>query len=90
MAQKATGFVFVPGAVVGAVSGYDVLRDLVREDVQMIRDTLGVLRLLEMPRGARSKLEARREALQAQDVFEREQGTGFGATDHERLRVQAS
>lgn len=59
-----------------------MLRDLVGEDVQVIRDALGVLRFLEMSRGARPELEAGGEALQAKDVFQREERTGFGGIDH--------
>src|SRR5687767_515080 len=61
---------------------HDVLSDLVRQDVQVVRDPLRVLRFLEMPRRARAELEARRQTLQPQHVFEREQRTGFDRLCH--------
>ena len=39
-----------------------MLRDLVRKNVQVVRDALGVLCFLEVSRGARAELEAGREA----------------------------
>jgi hypothetical protein len=59
-----------------------VLRDLLREIVQVIRDPFGILCLLEMPRGASAELEARGEALQAEHVFEREDRTRLGHVIH--------
>src|SRR5207245_797911 len=65
-----------------AALGHYVLRDLVGEHVQMISDALGVLRFLEMSRGARAELKTGREALQAQHVFQREERTRLGVVDH--------
>jgi hypothetical protein len=59
-----------------------VLRDFVGENVQMIRDALGVLRFFEVARGTRAELEARRQPLQAKDVFKREEGTRLGVGYH--------
>jgi hypothetical protein len=55
-----------------------MLSDFVCEHVQMIRDALGILRFLEMPRRARAELEARGESLKTQHVFECEDRACFG------------
>jgi hypothetical protein len=59
-----------------------VLRDLVSENVEMIRHALGVLRFLEVLRGPRAKLEARGQPLEAQHVFEREDRSSLGRRSH--------
>ena len=66
-----------------------MLRDLVGEDVQVVCDTLGVLRLLEVSGGARPELEARGQTLQSKHVFQREQRCDLGVVDHGRV-VQAT
>ena len=40
-----------------------MLRHFVRQNVEMVRDALGVLRFLQMSRGAGAELEAGGEAL---------------------------
>jgi hypothetical protein len=67
-----------------------VLGELVGEDVQVVRDALGVLCLFAMARGAGAKLEARGEALQPKNVFQREERSCFGVIDHDWFPDHAS
>jgi hypothetical protein len=59
-----------------------VLRDFVSENVEMVRNPLGVLRFFQVTRRARAKLEARRQALQSQYVFQREERACLGVVYH--------
>ena len=63
----------------------DVLCDLLREDVEVIGYALGVLRLFEMSRRARTELEAGGKTLQTKHVFQGEQRTGFCVVDHDQF-----
>lgn len=70
------------GPVLSDGSSHDVLRDFLRQHVQLIRNPFGVLGFLEMSRGARPELKARGKTLEPQHVFERENGAGFGRLAH--------
>jgi hypothetical protein len=65
--------------------GNNVLRHLVRENVQMIRDALRILRFFQVTRGARAEFKAGGETLEPQNVFEREDRTRLGVVEHERF-----